>query len=303
MFIVFCFIGNLPSYIKETVHQARCFFEGDIYLITSQIDSVYLNDIKKYNVNIVKYEDVVSLEFLEIAQKNIHKFQYIHQLAGREQLFLRSFERFFVLQNLMKQKNLEDCLFLELDILIYDEPTKWVSSFSESELCYMFDNYERFCSGIMYIKNFKSITGLLEEMLNFISNSNSFMNEMTVLSLFYDKNKQNVQILPTYWCEPGMPFETHLNYSKYNDTIFDSAAMGGYLFGMDTIHTNFKIVKYQKSKWAYIDATKNVFKWVKDDKDRQRPYIWTGEKWILINNLHIHAKNLNEALSLPIEYN
>jgi hypothetical protein len=33
---------------------------------------------------------------------------------------------------------------------------------------------------------------------------------------------------------------------------------------------------------------------------RNRPYVFDGDKYILINNLHIHAKNLHEALSLPM---
>jgi hypothetical protein len=165
MILAYCFIGILPSYIIETIYQARLFFDGDIYLIVNQLDSPYINDIKKYNINIINYEDVISYEFREISQKNISKFHYISDLKGREDLFLRSFERFFVLQNLLKQQNLEDCLFLELDNLIYDDPNKWILQFKKNELCYMYNNINSYSSGIMYIKNYKSVEGFLLEIL------------------------------------------------------------------------------------------------------------------------------------------
>jgi len=300
MIISYCFIGVLPSYIKETIHQARCFFKGDIYLIINDLNSIHLDYIKKYNVNIINYEDVKSSIFCEISMKYKSKFQYIPNLLGREELFVRSFERFFVMQNLMKQKNLVDCLFLELDNLIYDDPNKWLACFSNSELCYMFDNIDRYSSGIIYIKNFQSLSGFLDESLNYIQNSREFMSEMTVLSRYYSKNKQTVQILPTYWNDKTMPVETYINYPIYNDTLFDAAAIGIYLLGIDPHHTNGVLVKNLPSKWSYIDFTKHNFTWIKDIDGRNRPFIWNGEKWLLINNLHIHAKNLHEGISLPM---
>ena len=300
MILAYCFIGILPSYIIETIYQARLFFDGDIYLIVNQLDSPYINDIKKYNINIINYEDVISYEFREISQKNISKFHYISDLKGREDLFLRSFERFFVLQNLLKQQNLEDCLFLELDNLIYDDPNKWILQFKKNELCYMYNNINSYSSGIMYIKNYKSVEGFLLEILEFIQNSNEFLSEMTVLSNYYKKNKECIQILPTYWCDETMEKELYLNYSFYNDTIFDAAAMGCFLLGLDPYHTEGIITKHIKSPFTYIDCTKNKFNWIEDDKKRKQPFIWNGEKWLLINNLHVHAKNLKEGLSIPI---
>ena len=300
MFIAYAFVGKLPSYIKESIHQSRCFFEGDIYLIIDDINSIHLKDIEKYNVKIIDYNNVKSNAFLDIANKNMHKFCIVNELGDRKLLFIRSFERFFLLHNLMVQNNMVDCLFLELDNLIYDDPTKWVENFKQNELCYMFDNYNRYSSGIMFVKNSASLIGFLNENLSFISTSNEFISEMAVLSIHYGKNKNSVQILPTYWNDNSVPMETYLNYNKYGDSIFDAAAMGCYLFGLDTLHTNNTIVKYQKNPWAAIDYTKNKFEWVLDDKGLKRPYIWDGNKWLLINNLHIHAKNLSEALSTPM---
>ena len=300
MIIALSFIGILPSYIVEVLHQIRCFYSGDVYLILNDFSSPFLTKITKYNINIVNYNEVINLELLDVVEKNKHKFVIVKNLVGREELFIRSFERFFLLKNLLQNKNLTDCFFMELDNLIYDDPNKWIEQFSTNDLGYMFDNYNRFASGIMYVKNATSLINFENCILHFIKNSNEFMTEMTVLSNYYENNKDNVQILPTHWSEQNIPSIAYENYNKYNDTIFDSAPYGGFLFGIDPHHTNNVITKGLRSKWAFIDCTKLKFVWEVDEKGRNRPYVFNGEKKILINNLHIHAKNLHEALSLPI---
>ena len=89
MFIAYAFVGKLPSYIKESIHQSRCFFEGDIYLIIDDINSIHLKDIEKYNVKIIDYNNVKSIIFLDIVNKNKHKFCIVKELNERELLFIR----------------------------------------------------------------------------------------------------------------------------------------------------------------------------------------------------------------------
>jgi hypothetical protein len=107
--------------------------------------------------------------------------------------------------------------------------------------------------------------------------------------------------LPTFWKDNTLPIELHQHYNLYNNTIFDAAAIGVYLLGKDTFHTNGIIIKYLKNEASIIDCRNHTFEWKKDEKDRNKPYIWDGEKWLLINNLHVHSKDLKSGLSLPIE--
>ena len=167
MIIALSFVGILPSYIVEVLHQIRCFYSGDIYLILNDLSSSYLTKISKYNINLVNYNEVINFDFLNVVNQNINKFCIVPNLVGREELFIRSFERFFLLRNLLKNKNLTDCFFMELDNLIYDDPNKWIEQFSKNELGYMFDNNNRFSSGIMYVKNADSLCNLQIFMLNF----------------------------------------------------------------------------------------------------------------------------------------
>ena len=53
MFVALSFVGALPAYIIECIHQIRCYFDKDIYLIINDIESQYIDHLEKYNVIIV----------------------------------------------------------------------------------------------------------------------------------------------------------------------------------------------------------------------------------------------------------
>jgi hypothetical protein len=300
MILALSFVGKLPSYVVECIHQCRIYFSGDIYLILNDLTSIYLDSLKKYNVILVEYNSVESQVFNDVYNNRKYRFCIVPDLIGREELFIRSFERFFLIQNLMEQKKLNNCLFLELDNLIYDNPENWLQEFSKNELCYMYDNINRCSSGIMYIKNSNSLNNFLQVCVNYIINSNEFLNEMSALNIHLNNYNYEVEILPTYWNNPNIIPEFYKNYGKYGESIFDSAPLGIYLLGMDPHHTNGVIQKYQKWKGSYLDFTKEKTEWKEDDLGRKKPYVFDGEKWLLINNLHVHSKNLIEGLSLPL---
>ena len=305
MFIALSFVGKLPDYIIQSIYQIRLYFDGDIYLIINDIESIYLEKLKDYIVKIINYNDVLSLEFNDLIKTHYGKFWICNGLTGREELFIRSFERFFLLQNLMKFKNIEDCLFLELDNLIYDDPRKWVEEFSKNELCYMFDNYDRSSSGLMYVKKPSSLDGFLEYSMKYITNSTEFLNEMTCLYRYYMEQSNNntkinnsVSILPTYWNDNEIPNMAHMNYGKYEDSIFDAIGIGTQLLGIDTFHSNGVLTTGLKSYWSAIDYRQQKFEWKICDNGFKKPFVWNGEKWLLINNLHVHSKDLINGLSV-----
>jgi len=304
LFLCISFIGKLPEYTIECVHQIRLFFNGDIYLILNDFESTYLGEIKKFNVKLINYYDVYPKLFNNIVDKNKHKFAYLDNLTGREELFTKSLERFFLLYNLMLKNNLENCLFLEIDNLIYDNPNNWLEEFKKHELCYMYDNENRFSSGIMYIKNAYSLVGFMNYVLNFINTTKTnFINEMYCLSQYYEASKAtyHVHILPTHWPEEEVPNVATDNFDKYKNTLFDSAGMGIYLTGINTFHTNGELILFSKFESCKIDYTNNKFEWFLDEKNRKIPHIWNGESWLKINNLHIHSKLLKNALSIEMK--
>jgi len=323
MFICLSFIGVLPSYVVLCVHQIRCFFSGDVYLITDDLESEYIVEmgVRGFRVIVVDYASVRSDVFDELVDKKRERFWYLDHLKGREELFMRAFERFFLLQNLMRSVGmrgegggggLRDCLFLELDNLIYDDPLLWLPGFSKSELCYMFDNVDRCSSGLMYVKSWESLTGLLDDCGSFILESQELLTEMTVLYRYYTKMQEVspgvVQLLPVYW-NNTMGY-SDLSYREYrgfggagvwDGCIFDALGAGVFLLGADACHTDGIVCVGQRASWCQIDYTLEHFEWKWDvvgGVDVRRPYVWGNGGWILVNNLHAHSKDLAAGLSV-----
>jgi hypothetical protein len=198
----------------------------------------------------------------------------------------------------MKQLSLKDVFFLELDNLVYDAPVKWLEFFQEKPMAYMFDNYNRGASGIAYIQDTQILDSFLECCTSFIKNSTEFINEMTVLYIFWESHKDQIQLLPIHWESDTYPSVTYTHIDKYK-SVFDAAAIGVYIGGADPYHTGGDIQRGFKSLWSLIDYTLYQYKWEKDEKGRFIPYILNSRsgEWLKINNLHIHSKDLKSHMS------
>ena len=311
MFVLYSFIGSLPKYIIYNVYQTRLFFDGNIYLIIDDINSPYLEKLKEFNVKIINYNDVIDYNFLILMKEKQQYFCYINGLTGRELLLIRCIERFFLAANLMKKFNLEDCIFLELDVLIYKEPEKLYLNFKNSNKDFgiIFHSLaeQKMGSGICFIKNKNSIDNLLNYFLVFINKINTLghYGEMSILYKYYYEynleNKTNIYLLPSFpnFNNENINKECYENYIN-NCGLFDSAQYGIYLLGEDPFHNNGIIVKNKSFNHFPIICCYYEFKWELDEKKRNLPYIKINNEWILINNLHCHGKNLEEGISRPL---
>ena len=298
--IAYAFIGTLPPYCIDTVKQTRLFYDGPIYFIVSDYESPYVKVLESYNVSVVRYEDVLHKEFNQVVEVCYNKFSIVENLVGREKLFIYSFERFFILYKLMEQKGIKNVFFMELDNLIYDSPSNWLESFSKMDMAYMYDNENRYASGVSYMRTTKLLKSFCDYAMLYIWNSREFISEMICLSNFYILNKDKVQLLPVHWPNSTYPVETYKNFPLYN-SLFDAAGMGVFLGGVDPFHVNitgtYSKLDGNKSHWSLIDYTKYSYKWEVDSKGRKVPYIYDGTNWLRINNLHIHSKDLKPMMS------
>ena len=244
--IVLSFIGKTQSYLDDCIHQIRLFTDKPIYYIYNDYDNEILKIIynKYQNIHLINYELVKSNHYDNILLTRRNKFHIAHNINERKELFIRAFERFYLLYNLCILKKLENVLFLELDNLIYDNPDVWFSELTENKLYYMQDNIKICSSGLFISRNNKYLNDLLNHFSDFIMNNNGFMSEMIALHIFNENNKDKVYILPTHW--------NIKNYSEnFKNTLFDALPIGMYLFGPDKCHTN-GVIKKKCKKWMVI---------------------------------------------------
>ena len=301
MIVVYSYIGPLPEYTIDPIIQTRLFYKGPIYFILNDHSSPFVPMLRDHGVIIVPYETVMDTTFNECIQQYFHKFTILEGLKGREKLFIYAFERFFVLHQLMKQRDLTNVFFMELDNLIYDDPLKWEPACWSAEMSFMFDNYDRCASGICFIQTQQVLSDFCACCLQYIIQTDiryQFMTEMQALDAFWKAHPERVHLLPTHWPSDRVPPGTCQNYDRYNDTLFDSAGLGIYFGGTDPIHTGGLIMTGGRSIWSAIDYTPYRMEWKKDEEGRQIPYIVWEQRWIRINNLHIHSKQLKPHLSV-----
>jgi hypothetical protein len=299
MNIVYSFVGTLPEYSVHTVYQLRLFYTGPVYFILDDHTSPYVKKLQDMNVLIIHYNTVMHLDFMNMAAINILKFVNVPILKERSQLFMRSFERFYILYNLMLYNKLDEVFFLELDNLVYNDPMIWLPSFQKKDMAFMFDNIDRCSSGICYIKNKEILNDFLSACTHFISTSKEFMSEMTVLYRFYNNNFWRVQMLPILWEDSKYPKEVYENKGLY-DGIFDAASLGIYIGGLDTNLTGGLVIPKAKMPQSLMDYSTFEIKW-EQIEDIQIPMIKTPNgAWIRVNNLHLHSKILKPYLSKPM---
>ena len=298
--LVYCFIGPLPEYILDSVHQARLFFTGRIVCLLTDMTSPHAAALQAYGVELVTCEK--DAEFDAVVAEHAWKFTVIEGLKGREQLFLYAFERFFALERWLSSSLARDIVFLELDNLLYADPTEWLPAFREKPMSFMFDNELRCASGICYLRDRKVLHAFTRECLHYIRTADlsyEFMTEMQALYAFWKKNPDLVQLLPIHWPAPHVPPPTYERWGCFGG-LFDAAAMGIYLGGVDPFHTGGIVKTGMRSIWSVIDYTGYEFQWQADPKGRMIPYVRPSSEapWIRINQLHIHSKQMGPCLSV-----
>lgn len=301
MTLVYVFIGPLPDYTVESIFQARLFYDGQIILILDDMASPHLPSLRTMNVDFVPYSSVMDSSILDVFAKASGKIMYLPDLKGREALFYRSFERFFLVATLMRQRGLTDVFHLEVDNLLYTDPREWLPHLRKRSLAYMYDNDGRFSAGLFYCRDGDALSLFCDFVKDWIPSTSKFCSEMWALAEYYTLNSDDILVLPTHWPSSSVPSQTYTNFSDFQ-SLFDAAAIGVYLFGNDPFHTNGQIVRGVRNQSSAIDYTKYTYIWEQDEKERKIPYIQLKDGYIRINLLHIHSKDIRSALSRECSY-
>jgi hypothetical protein len=305
MEIVYAFVGRLPAYIVETIHQARLFSNDKITLICNDVDSPHLSQIQKYNVSIVNYESVIDSNFLAQVNAHISKFCIAEKLGDRRLLFIRSFERFFLLQRYMEITGAKNILFLELDMLIYFQPKNVISKFSEREITLCYTDSFHTCSAFCYIKSVDILRDMNTFFINYINNPaySKDITEMQALTVWLKEPsvKQRVWMLPGYWQDNRYNKDIWDNLEVVDNILYDSVGIGVRVDGPDATHVN-EWLSRGKIWWATeVNYAEADYIWKEEDNLRMLYLINPATKQeYKVNCIHVHNKNLPVFLSKPL---
>lgn len=297
MIVTYVYIGKLPSYIVENIKQTRLYFTGRILLVIDDLSSKHLVKLSGCNVEVIPYGYLVDTEFIEIVNENINRFCIVDKLGDRRLLFIRSFERFFILRNLMKIFNIENILFLELDMLIYFNPEDYKDFFLKKPIAFTYTEKKYICTAICYIRNIEILNEITDYFINFIKTSNEFISEMTALGNWCLElgNTEKILYLPGLWKDDRYDGEIWQDYDK-DRGLFDSMGLGIEIDGPDKPHR----AEWEANgrKWWGTQVKYYEYTIIEKKVDNKRQfYLVDGTREVKLECIHMHSKNLERIIS------
>ena len=280
MKIVLVMLNNLQEYIFDNIQHLKNHNNNDITVIT---DKKFNTIFENIDINLVNIEDIMP-NYINIASKI--------NTTYRGGFWILTSYIFVAIYAYMKQYNIVNILHLENDVLIYKN-VDTINFHNNNKLLLTMDSENRCIPGLMFIPNNEILKKCLD-----IFNPN--LNDMQNFSNCYYNLSEYIDTLPIF-IETNKTNETNDNITKmitknfkHYNCIFDAAAMGQYLGGVDprNIPGN---TKGFVNETCIIDYSKYKFIW-KDENNQKIPYIIINAIEYPIVNLHIHCKDLKAFL-------
>lgn len=295
--IVFIHIGDkIPSYTKIAIEQARVFNPDCPIILLANKSALNNYSLKDNKANIT----FVSCESLS---KTAHHKEFIKRIKWKKGFWRYTSERFLYLCDLMTQHNLKNVFHLEYDNMLYADLRELLPIFNlhYQGMAATFDNDQRCIAGFIFVPNQQVVQRLAKY---FADHAHEGFNDMEVLAKFKKqygekwidnlpittKQYANDHLLITPTGYQAEKKELYYKNLEIFNSIFDAAALGQYLGGIDP--NNGPSIPGFINESCVFNPSLFIYEWIYDNEGRKIPYIlYSGEKY-RINNLHIHCKNL-----------
>lgn len=279
MNIVLTCLNNFQDYILENIEQLVSLGHKNIYVIANShmFDSF---NVCRRHITLINADDLNTFAF---ESKTTLDSDF------RDGFWRLTSQRFFVICEFMKTHDVKDVVHIENDVLVFYN-CEVLSAFVDRNYVYMpFDTYTRNIASIMYIPS----ADIFQQILDHYDCDKNDMDNFSVI-----RNKtgliKNFPIFPWSECEcENDEMRFVCSNSDVFPWIFDAAAMGQYLGGVDSRNipgdtrgfvNETCVIKYDIYEFEYCDGKPFL---VMKNKDKKVP----------IFNLHIHSKNMRKFMT------
>ena len=204
--------------------------------------------------------------------------------------------RFFVLYEFMARTGVKNVIHIENDVIIYYNCDKVLSVplLNKPDLYIPFDSYERNIASIVYIP---SAIILAQILVHYNYEKNDMYNFCEIR-----QQTDRIQQFPIFVEERALDLSTvdgerafvSRGWSQFGGYIFDAAAIGQYVGGVDPRNCPGDTRGFVNETCVIKYADEGVVIWKTDgDDDVKRPFLQRNNQQIVpIFNLHIHSKAL-----------
>lgn len=259
--IVLVHIGDtFPTYLRDCIEQIQHVCKIPIHVLAAK------SVLDKLDYDIIKAD-------LSTIPASEHDTRFKTTTTLQKGFWQHATQRFFVLHNYMKQKNLDDVFHMEYDNLLYYDVSKLVDVFRTKEIWVIMDAPTRCIPGFMYIKSAQQLNDMLPTVL---AGAAKGQNDMVTLAAYANKTK-TVGHLPI------------VNPSPEFNVLFDGAAVGQYIGGVDPRNDPKNTIGFINETTIFSCADQTI-EWIQDV-----PYMNN----LPLVNLHIHSKDLQRWRSHP----
>lgn len=302
--LVFIHIGEqAPKYLYDALYQVRLFNPHEnVYLLASP-QAINYDRLRKLDITLV---DLHSLQ----TTKEHQIFTKVYDLRSNLVDFFRcTSERFLYLNDFLQQYDIKDIIHMENDILLYNSIEKLLPVLKKipEGIAAVFDNDTRCIPSFVYIRDKEYMQKLASY---FACHAHESKNDMEILALFKRDHKTLTCSLPiimdeylekyslksTNGHQTQDPQQYCALYKEFN-SIFDGAAIGQFLGGIDPIHGLTNSIGFINESCLFNPAYFDYI-WIKDEQGRNVPCAIFNGKQYRINTLHIHSKNLKAFSSI-----
>ena len=255
-------------YIVDCVRQIRLFNSCRVILaVDSDVDR-YTAEFKEFQVDVLAVDPIEYSVFTN-ASKMVDGF------------WKKCSQRYFAVAQIAERLGLHHFFHMENDNMVYQDLSTIVDtckSLYKGAIGATFDSPLRGIPGFMYFDDPGCARALCKSMMH-----NLDCNDMQTLRKFQVSDPTSIRALPIApkgFCDDG---EYSQNVEEF-ECVFDAAYFGQYVSGTDQGHPPGYI-----SPDCVIDASVFKYSWRRNEKGLVQPFVNS----ILINNLHIHKKNLS----------
>ena len=210
---------KLPDYIYDNLYQSLLVNTNvtihvliDNSLINEFNENIALFNISNANIKVVALEN--KSDKIEKYTEYMKKFPN-ESITFRDSFWISTTSRFFYIEEFMRKEILTDVFHIENDVMLYEDLNKIKETLNKDSLYMVQDNISRVVPSILFIPNVNELSSMNDFILNKIKNSNVFLNDMNLLGMYPKKEL--------------FPF----NFNTKSKYIFDGAAIGQYLGGVD----------------------------------------------------------------------
>lgn len=286
--IVIVHTGNeFPDYINDCISQLKK-YEFNIHLIISECLINYLN-----------HDDIIVVKAEDYFNDSYNSYEiYNHDSSFRDGFWKRTSSRFFLIASYSKINNLSSFFHLENDNLIFSDLTNQrnILDSSNYEMSVVIDSENRCIPSIMWFSD----SNICQELSDYIFRNNTVNDMVNIFNFFKEHTDSviNLPILPnssniSLSSTTGIKYSGFINYSNlYNEmnSIFDGAAIGQYLSGIDTRNNPRDTIGFI-NETTIFNVSEFEYIW-----ENNEPYMINGIIKIKICNLHIHSKDLKKFI-------